>query len=247
MTAAPDSATTRRAARKITVALIIPVLNEATSMPHILPKINPSWVDEIIFVDGGSKDRTMEVIKEWGHGEVFVQKKKGLAEAYFEAFERIKSDYVIAFSPDGNSVPEKIPELVQKASEGYDMVIGSRYLAGAGSEDDDFFTTIGNRIFTLTINILFGGRYSDSLVMFRIYRKTIVKEMEMKPRIHCFEPQLAIRCAVHGMKTTEIPAKEPPRIGDERKMRVVENGWAILKMIFSEWFRFLRLKIAGKV
>jgi len=234
--------------KRPTFALLIPVINEEASLPAILPQIKPEWVDEILFVDGNSKDRTREIIKEWGHGEVFVQSKPSLAAAYFESLPRIKSDYIIAFSPDGNSLSETIPLLIKKIQEGegYDMVIASRYLPGAGSEDDDRFTSLGNWMFTKTINILFGGHYTDCLVMFRVYRKSLVETLQMAPRTHCYEPQMAIRCAVQGCRIAEIPGREPLRIGGERKMRIIENGWAILKLIISEWFRMIKLKIQGK-
>jgi glycosyltransferase involved in cell wall biosynthesis len=231
-----------------TFTLLIATLNEADSLPAILPLIKPEWVDKILFVDGGSNDGTVDIIKKWGHGDVFVQTKPSLAMAYFESFPRIQTDYLIAFSPDGNSLPEAIPQLVQKVKEGgYDMVIASRYLPGAGSEDDDPMTSLGNWMFTTSINVLFGGHYTDSLVMYRAYRISLVKELQLVPRTHCYEPLLSIRCALSKCHTAEIPAFEPKRIGGVRKMRIIENGWAILKLIVAEWFRFLKLKLQRKI
>jgi hypothetical protein len=63
----------------------------------------------------------------------------------------IEGDVVITFSPDGNSIAELIPELVNKMKEGYDMVIVSRYLNEAKSEDDDIITAFGNWLFTKTV------------------------------------------------------------------------------------------------
>jgi glycosyltransferase involved in cell wall biosynthesis len=229
--------------RKPTFALLIPVLNEEASLPSILPKLKPEWVDEILFVDGQSTDRTVEIIKEWGKGSVFVQKKRGLTIAYYEAFPRIKSDFIISFSPDGNSLPEAIPQLIAKINEGYDMVIASRYLPGAGSDDDDIATTFGNWMFTTTINVLFGGKYTDALVMLRAYRKSLVESLKIDTQDPAFEPQLAIRCAIHKCKTADIPAREPKRIGGDRKMRIFVNGWAILKLIVLEWLRMLRNRV----
>jgi glycosyltransferase involved in cell wall biosynthesis len=225
---------------KPTVTLLIPVLNEARPLRAILPRIDPAWVDQILFVDGNSTDDTVAVIREWGRGEVFVQNLPGLSNAYWESFPRVTSEVILTFSPDGNSLPDAIPALCEKIAEGYDMVIASRYLPGAGSDDDDFMTSIGNWGFTTVINLLFGARFTDSLVMLRAYRRSLIEDLRMDNRDLAFEPQLAIRCAVHGKKTCDIPAREPKRIGGERKMRVFGNGMAILRLIGREFLRKLR-------
>lgn len=229
--------------RSVTVALLIPVLNEEIALQQILPQLDPGWVDEILFVDGGSVDRTVEVIRQWGHGRLVIQKQHGLSNAYWESFPHIRSQAILTFSPDGNSPPEAIPRLVEAAQEGWDMIIASRYLPGAGSEDDDPVTAFGNWMFTRTINWLFNGRYTDCLVMLRIYRRELIEQMRMYTRAPVFEQQLAIRCAVFGRRVHEIPAREPKRIGGVRKMKVLVNGWATVDLIAREW---VRLKLFGE-
>ena len=66
-----------------------------------------------------------------------VQQKKDFRQGYYEVWPLIEGDVVITFSPDGNSMPEKIPELVAKMRQGHDMVIASRYKDDATGEDDD--------------------------------------------------------------------------------------------------------------
>ena len=85
----------------------------------------------------------------------------------------VTGDVVLTFSPDGNSIPEVIPQLVKKMEGGYDLVIASRYLDDAKSEDDDIFTGLGNWLYTKSINILHGGRFTDALVIFRAYKKSL--------------------------------------------------------------------------
>lgn len=221
--------------RRPTVTLLIPVLNEAACLPTVLPVIDPSWVDDIVFVDGQSTDGTVEILRRWGRGRVIIQKERGLSNAFWEAFPLITTEVIISFSPDGNSLPEAVPRLVEKIAEGYDLVIASRYLPGAGSDDDDPATAFGNWMFTKMVNLLFGGRYTDSLVMLRAYRKALIEELPMETREPVFEPQMAIRCAAQGRRVAEIPAREPRRIGGDRKMRIFVNGWAILKLIIREW------------
>ncbi len=218
-------------------ALLIPILNERAGLESVLPQIDPAWVDEILFVDGGSTDGSQEVIRSWGHGRLIEQRQPGLSNAYWEAFPLISSDVIITFSPDGNSLSSAIPQLIEKISEGFDMVVASRYLPGAGSQDDGPITALGNRMFTQMVNLLFGASITDSLVILRAYRKSLIKEIGMDTRVPAFEPQLSIRCAVYGRKVAEIAAPEPPRIGGKRKMSILINGWVVLSLICLEWFR----------
>ena len=114
------------------VTLLIPTLNEEKGCEKILPLIDKDWVDEIIIIDGQSKDQTVKVCKDMGF-KVLIQKEKGLNASFREAWPYINGDIVITFSPDGNSLAEKIPPLINKMREGFDMVIVSRYLEEAKS------------------------------------------------------------------------------------------------------------------
>ena len=214
--------------------LFIPTLNEIDGIKEIMPKIDPSWVDEILFVDGHSTDGTREWLVENGY-KVVDQTGRGLALAYWTCFEHATGDVIIGFSPDGNSIPEAIPRLVEKMREGYDMVIASRYLDGARSDDDDLVTGFGNWFFTRVINRVYGGRYTDVNVMYRAFRKDLVTRLDLTRSRHpLLELELVIRCLKHGCKVTEIPADEPKRIGGERKMRVLYNGSVICYAILNE-------------
>ena len=215
--------------------LLIPTLNEVEGMKVILPRIKKEWVDEVLVIDGGSTDGSFEYAQSLGF-KTLRQRSRGLIPSYWEALEVAVGDVIIPFSPDGNSVPERIPDLVRKMREGHDMVIVSRYLNGAKSEDDDIVSGFGNWLFTQMINILFGGHYTDTLVMFRAWKRELVKGFVMEPTIAGFEPQLAIECAKRKMKVAEIPGDEPIRIGGRTKKQTLVAGWAILTLIFKELF-----------
>ncbi len=93
-----------------------------------MPQIDPRWASQVIIVDGGSTDGTIEWAREHGY-EVYVQKKKGIRHAYLEVLPLIRGEIVLTFSPDGNCSPSAIPLILEKMQEGYDLVIGSRYVS----------------------------------------------------------------------------------------------------------------------
>ena len=132
--------------------LLVLSLNEIEGMKWMMNQIQEDWCDQILVVDGGSTDGTIEYARSQGY-EVLVQVKPGLMNAYREAYPQIRGDIVIPFSPDGNSPAAAIPQLIDKMQEGYDMVIASRYLPGAYSEDDTPITALGNWVFTKLINL----------------------------------------------------------------------------------------------
>jgi len=215
-------------------------------MKTIMPRVKKEWVKEIIIVDGGSTDGTLEYAKEQGY-KTYVQKKKGLRHAYIEGLPLVNTDYIITFSPDGNSVPEVIPDLINKIKEGYDMVIASRYLDHATSLDDDVITKFGNWLFSNIINILHKGTYTDAMVIYRIYKKSLFYKLKMHTEKSYsmekyffttigIEPLLSIRCAKYNKKYTEIPADEPKRIGGERKLQIFRWGASYMVQVFKERF-----------
>ena len=89
----------------MTIALLITTLNEVTGVKKVVPRIKKEWVDEILFVDGGSTDGTIEEAEKMGF-KVIIQKQKGLGAAIIEGVNAIKSDNFILFGPDGNDETE---------------------------------------------------------------------------------------------------------------------------------------------
>jgi len=230
------------------VTLLIPTLNEIDGMKAIMPKIKKEWYDQLLIIDGQSTDGTVEYAKKQGY-EVVVQKKKGMRNAYMEVLPFVKGDVILTFSPDGNSIPELIPDCIQKLKEGnYDMVIVSRYAQDAKSYDDDAITAFGNKMFTTFINLFHGGKYTDAMVIYRAYRKSLIEELdlnkdssyELEEKLFrtniSIEPLLSIRAAKRKLKVADIPGDEPAREGGERKLQVLRWGAAYMFEVFREIF-----------
>jgi glycosyltransferase involved in cell wall biosynthesis len=233
------------------VTLLIPVLNEEVGMRAIMPTVDRSLFHQILVVDGKSTDRTVAIAREQGL-DVVIQERPGVRGAYLDAWPHITGDAVLTFSPDGNSLVSCLKPCIDKFNEGYDMVIVSRYLDGAKSDDDDAVTGFGNRLFTGSINFFHRARYTDAMVIYRIYRKDLVRELDLdKEESYCneerffrtnvsWEPLMSIRAAKRAaqgkLRIAEIPGDEPRRVGGERKLQVLKWGavfyWEILREIF---------------
>lgn len=236
--------------RSFTVTLLVMAWNEIEGMKAVMPRVKPEWVDQILVVDGGSTDGTVQWARDHGC-EVVIQKEPGFRNAYREAWPLIRGDAVIYFSPDGNSVPEAIPELVARLGEGYELVIASRYLNGAKSEDDDPITGFGNWMFRTFSNCLLKPRGSvwmtDPMVMFRAHWRDLPQRLgldDSKPfealerifrtRVDWI-PLMSMRALKYGIKWCEIPADEPRRIGGVRKLKIFQWGAVYLLLLLGEW------------
>ena len=218
----------------MTTALIITTLNEITGVKKIVPKIKKEWVDEIIFVDGGSTDGTIEEAKRMGF-KVIIQKQKGHGAAVLEGVNAIKSDNFILFGPDGNDEPEKIPELVEKINEGYDQVLATRFGKGSVNLDAGIIDTFGNKMFTFLANVFFGGYWTDTLNESRIISKKAVQALNFDAMDLSSTQQMSIRGLKRRQKICEILGNEGERIGGVRKMKPLPVGASLSLRIIKEF------------
>jgi len=225
--------------------LVALTLNEIDGVKAIMPLIDRSWVDQIIILDGGSTDGTIEWAREHGY-EVYVQRKQGIRHAYLEALPLIRGDVILSMSPDGNCPPEAIPPILAKMREGFDLVIGSRYLGDAKSDDDGFVTAFGNWLFTKTVNVLHGGNYTDVMVIYRAFTKSLVYDLALDREesyllperlfgtVISWEPLMSVRAAKAGARIAEVPVGEPERIGGVRKLQILRWGAAYYFQFWRE-------------
>lgn len=232
----------------MSTTLLALTLNEIEGVKAIMPLINRSWCEQILVVDGGSTDGTTEWCRTMGF-EVYVQKRRGIRFAYFEVLPYIRGDVVVTISPDGNCPVSAIPAILSKLREGYDLVIGSRYLGDAKSEDDDFVTAFGNWLFTKTINVLHRGKYTDAMVIYRAFRRDLVYELDLHKEesyalperlfrtVISWEPLMSVRAAKRKVRVAEIAVGEPARIGGKRKLQILRWGAAYYFQFWRElWY-----------
>jgi len=231
---------------KLKITILIPSYNEIEGMKAIMPRIKKEWYDQLIIIDAGSTDGTQEYAKENGYF-LKIQTGRGVRPALDDAFPLVEGDILITFTPDGNSIPEKIPALIDKMKEGYDLVIVSRYLDGAKSYDDNFLSGKGNKFFTFLIRLFYKENYTDTLVGFRAFkRENIIKTGLGSGPKYWFEKIFytytswdflsSIRFAKRKLKVAEIPGDEPKRIGGKAMVPKFKVALVALTQLVIEKF-----------
>jgi glycosyltransferase involved in cell wall biosynthesis len=232
------------------ITLLVPTLNELNGLKTIMPQVKKEWVDQILILDGGSTDGSIEYCKQQEY-DIYVQKKSGMWNAYREVYlsGKVKGDVIVTFSPDGNSVPESIPSLARKIIGGYDMVIGSRYLHGHISPDDTKLTKIGNRILTWLCNLSGGYEYTDALVMLRAYNKSVVQDLGFLDKPNWLQQCLIHMSPLYGWESSmSIRANKAhllvgeeyfiePKAFRKRRQNTFVHGFVVLTQILHELVR----------
>ena len=224
------------------VTLVILTLNEIDGVAHVFPKLPLASVDEILVVDGGSTDGTVAFFESRGV-RVVGQERRGRGEAFRVAVREARHDWLVFFSPDGNEDPDDIPRLVDGLAAGYDMVIASRFMAGARSEDDDKFLFAsrrwGNLMFTGLVGLLFSGpRITDTINGYRAITRQAFRRLDPDAEGYAIEFQLSMRALREGLRVLEIPTREGDRVGrGVSKLNAVPVGVKFLGLLLREWAR----------
>ncbi len=219
------------------ITLIIPTFNEEGNLPHVLPKI-PSLVDEIIIVDGHSSDNTVAVAgKLCPRARIIYQEGKGKGAALRTAFKHAIGDIVVTIDADGSMNPEEIVRFVEALKGEYDFAKGSRFLRSGGTNDAPGHRLFGNWALALITNILYQTHYTDVTYGFNGLSKRCLEKIKLRSNGFSIETEMAIKAKKAGMKITEIPSFESPRISGQAKLNSLRDGWIILKIIVAERFR----------
>ena len=223
----------------MSTSLIITTLNEIDGIKKILPQIKKEWVDEIIIVDGGSTDGTVEKAKEMGF-KVIKQKIPGHGGALLTGIEESTGDKIIIFGSDGSNETSEIPQLVEKGLEGFDQVIISRFGKTSINEDAGMIDGFGNKMFAFMTNIFFGGKLTDSLNCSRLFTRKAILEINLSELSLCAVEQISARGLKRKQRIYEIVGNERARVGGERKMHRIPTGSTLTSMITKEFIFWRR-------
>jgi len=218
----------------MTTTLLVLTLNEIDGMKEVMPKIKKEWVDEIILVDGGSTDGTIEEAKRMGI-RVLHQTNRGHGDALLLGINKTESEKYIFFSPDGNHYPEEILLLKNKLNEGYDQVVISRFGKGSINLDADIVERFGNKMFAFLTNVFFGGKFSDTLNESRAITRKAFLELNFDALKMDSTQQMSIRGLKKKQKIFEIVGNEGERVGGKQKMKPLQVGANLSTQIIREF------------
>lgn len=215
------------------ISVIIPTLNEEKNLSRVLEEL-PDYVDEIIVVDGYSKDRTVEIAKDHGAKVIFDEIGKG--SALRKGMKKATGDIVIMMDADCSHVPTEIPLLVAGIKSGFDVCMGSRFIQGGGSDDITFLRKLGNKFFVFLVNLIWGMDYSDLCYGYRSFRRDCIEKLDLESDGFGIETEISIKAAKNKLRVLEVPSYEKARASGEGKLRTFRDGLEILKRILIEVF-----------
>ena len=191
------------------LSVVIPVKNEQDSVLPLIASLQTvlrNYSYEIIFVDDGSTDNTLNAIlsqKQPSIKVVQLRRNFGKAVALQAGFSRVAGKYVITMDGDLQDDPLEIPRFVAKLDEGYDLVSGWKI-----RRKDPLSKTVPSRIFNILTSMATGVKLHDFNCGFKAYRQEVVKSLNLYGELHRYIPALAYW---KGFKVVEIPVRHHPR------------------------------------
>jgi len=199
-----------KASTSVKISVVVPFYNEEENVRRLYEKLssvldNLGETYEMIFIDDGSRDKTLEILRkiQRENARVTLIKFKtnfGQTAGIAAGFDFARGDVIIPMDGDLQHDPEDIPKLIEKMEEGYDIVSGWRE-----ERKDPFFTRrLPSRIANWLMSKVSGVDIHDFGTTFKAYRKEIIKNIELYGDFHRFIPALASEL---GASITEVPIK----------------------------------------
>jgi glycosyltransferase involved in cell wall biosynthesis len=222
--------------RDATVSVVIPAMNEADNLRLVLPMV-PEWVYEVILVDGHSTDGTIEAAREVRPDiRVVEQKGRGKGAALSDGFAAATGEIVVMLDADGSTDPGEIGSYVATLLDGADFAKGSRFLAGGGTRDMEWYRKAGNMLFVGLVRAFFGGRYTDLCYGYNAFWRSVVPVLQLNGSGFEIETMMNVRALKAGLRVVEVPSFEHERIYGTSNLNTFRDGWRVLKTIFREAF-----------
>jgi homoserine O-succinyltransferase len=215
--------------------VVIPAVNEARNLAHLLPAIG-SDIFEVILVDGGSTDGTIEVFRELlPDGRVLRQARKGKGEALATGFAACRGDLIVTLDADCSADPAEIPRFVEALLDGADYAKGTRFALGGGSDDITRFRQLGNWGLVQLVNLLYGTRFSDLCYGMNAFWTRCLPVVT--PDCDGFEVEAFINCraARGGLRIREVGSHEAIRRHGISNLHTIRDGFRVLRTILHEW------------
>ncbi len=204
------------------VSILIPVFNEAPSLPQLLDEIHAvsqaAKINmEVVIVDDGSTDETWATIRNLADRHRYLiglklTKNFGKSAAIAAAVDNSRHGLLVTIDGDLQDDPQEIPRLFEELSHGWDMVVGWKQ-----KRQDRIGKRLSSRGFNFFVGLCSGVWLHDHNSGLKAFRREVFGKIEMAPGMHRFLPILA---AKNGFRVTEIPVHHRPRLHGQSKY-----GW----------------------
>ena len=216
------------------LTVIIPTLNEVEGIGLVIDELLSIGLakDQVLVVDGGSTDGTVDVVRSKGVKLVF-QEGSGKSAAIATALKYVKTPYVLIMDGDYTYPAKYVVELAKKALEGYDEVLAARKY-GEGAQP--MIYRLGNYVLTKLFNALFATKLSDVLTGMYVVRTSKLRELNFEMSGFSLEAELVSHIASTSQKIAEVPIEYRPRLG--KKKLGIKHGFKIAKDIIRLTWRY---------
>jgi len=200
------------------IALIIPVLDEEQTIGDVVRAVDREVVDQVLVVDNGSRDATVQVAREAG-AEVLFEPRRGYGSACLTGIAAAPSADVLVFlDGDGSDDPHEIPALLQTLRDNNaELVIGSRTRGTAEPGALTPVQELGNWLTCTLVRWFWGTRYTD-LGPFRALTRAGLERLSMADPDFGWTIEMQVKAAQRGLRIQEIPVSCRVRRGGQSKV-----------------------------
>lgn len=215
------------------LSIVVPLYNEEGNVAELHRRIHEAVQKigrpfEIIFVDDGSKDKTLEEAKTLSPLKLITFRKNfGQTAAFDAGFKAAKGEIIITLDGDLQNDPADIPLLLEKMAEGYDVVSGWRF-----KRQDPWSKKIPSRIANLLRKILINDNIHDSGCSLKAYKRECFRDIDLFGEMHRFIPALL---ELEGYKVGEVKVSHHPRVHGVTKYNWKRGFKGLVDMV-SIWF-----------
>ncbi|MBV8494984.1 MAG: glycosyltransferase family 2 protein [Alphaproteobacteria bacterium] len=225
-------------------ALVIPTLDEEEAIAGVIAAAPGDAIDEVIVVDSGSTDRTVDRARAAG-ARVLALRERGYGRACRAGAEAASDcDVIVFLDGDGSDCPELIPHLIEPIAENrYDFVIGSR---SRGTREPGSMTAhqlIAGRVVGAATRLLYGVHYTD-MCPFRVIRRDAMMCLGMREDTYGWNLEMQMRAARAGLRILEVPVAHRRRAGGSSKVSGTLRG--TLKASCRILVTFIRIALEGR-
>lgn len=234
------------------LSVVIPAYNEEDGITEIAKRVlavKPALKKvgikelELLVVDDGSRDRTVEVAsKIKGVTLIRHPKNKGYGAALKTGFSKAKGELIGFLDADGTYPPEYFPKLCEAAMNGHELVVGSR-MAGEESQMP-LVRRVGNFIFATLLTILGRHRVTDSASGMRVFKREILEHIYPLPDGLNLTPVMSTRALHEGIRIEEVPIPYSERVG-RSKLSAIRDGRIFLQSMVWTAMSYNPVRILG--